>query len=349
MKRNERFLRIIPYMVIFVITVIIGFAILFYKIGAYHSTYNQAFQRNIDEKIITMEENDLPLLDSLKKYNSMHVYGEKLICSDETGKSRLQAYHVLNNVGSIVQKINIKRMPFSFIGFDGSHIYKLDNFAVMKNTIDSVNPKECHIDGVLDGILLKNSDMLVLKCHGDKIHFMIYKLNKEKNFKFARVTSSVPEDVKYKNKNEMSLAYDGTFFQSNGYVIYSFLHIPYLFVFKDNGDFVTKVRTIDNVPFPKIVRYNDYYIYKRGETFNSNVASFIRKGKIFVFSYRIKNVTTQYVLDSYDLQDARYLGSCMIHNSLRNNNTDIIEMLEYNKGIVLRTKKDIQYFLIEDE
>lgn len=117
--------------------------------------------------------------------------------------------------------------------------------------------------------------------------FYLKKENCSDNSKAERfLIKSLPADT-YDNKLKRRLAYSGNFIAYDGYITFTFEHCPWVYIFLSDGRYLTTIYTKDNVQLPKIIRYKDYFFYKRGATFNSNCAAFADKQYAYVLSYRV--------------------------------------------------------------
>ena len=131
------------------------------------------------------------------------------------------------------------------------------------------------------------------------------------------------------------------FLKVNGYITYTFQHLSQIFVFDEMGNFVKEVHTKDNVPYPSIIRYKQYYIYERGKTFNSNVASFADGEFLYVLSYRIPRREKQFVLDTYNLGTGKYQYSVCVSNGDKYSNIDIEDVFSENNAIYIDVGEEL--------
>jgi len=144
----------------------------------------------------------------------------------------------------------------------------------------------------------------------------------------------------YNSYLERLMAYDGDFFQYDNYITYTCLHMPNIWVFTTEGKLLTGITTQDSVPMPSITYYENALLYERGKTFNSNMASFVHEGKLYVFSYRVLR-DTEFVLDVYDLTSGRYLKSLDIPSKGFGNNLTIQSLLSFRGGLYIKTERGI--------
>lgn len=142
-------------------------------------------------------------------------------------------------------------------------------------------------------------------------------------------------DIKdnYNNYLKRILALGGVFFESSEYITYSCFYTPNIYVFRKNGDFVSHIKTEDNVPLPEISKYKDYYLLVMGKTHNSNMASFVYKENVYVISSQIERNLGKYVIDCYSLSTGDYLYSFYVDNAASEGN-GIVNSLKMNRDVV---------------
>lgn len=126
----------------------------------------------------------------------------------------------------------------------------------------------------------------------------------------------------YTSYPELSLVYDGQFNESDSLITYTCYHTPWIYILSRQGDLVAEVETRDRIPFPTIIRYRDYFVFERGRTFNSNMASFARGDTLNVFSYRVP-ASPGFTVDLYGIPRGDYLGSTHLEGGGEATNQDI--------------------------
>ena len=126
----------------------------------------------------------------------------------------------------------------------------------------------------------------------------------------------------YTSYPELSLVYDGVFNEGDSLVTYTCLHVPWVYVFDLEGNLVREVTTKDRVSVPIITRFKDYFVFARGKSFNSNMGSFARGDTLYVFSYRVP-ASPGFTLDLYGIPGGDYLGSIYLEGGGEATNQDI--------------------------
>ncbi len=146
---------------------------------------------------------------------------------------------------------------------------------------------------------------------------------------------------KYHSYVERTMAYDGAFFTYGSYITYSSFHMPYVWVFSADGKYVQTITTRDSVPMPTLMHYKNATLYERGKTFNTNAASFVKDGKVYVFSQRVEQMAGEFVLDAYELQSGKYIESYRFPSRGAGNNLDIYSLLVYNNTLYIETEAGV--------
>ncbi len=127
----------------------------------------------------------------------------------------------------------------------------------------------------------------------------------------------------YSNNLERKMAYSGIFRKYGEYITYSFAHLPWVYIFSLDGHPITTIHTKDDIPYPSIIRYKNYYLYERGKTHNSNLFSCVKDDIVYVLSYRVPNNHNGFLLDRYSLSSDKYLSSIDVPGPDKIDNHDI--------------------------
>lgn len=162
-----------------------------------------------------------------------------------------------------------------------------------------------------------------------QLHFSVCKLEKTVNASGYAIAElqNVGEieglwKSDYTSYPELSLVYDGVFNEGDSLVTYTCLHVPWVYVFDLEGNLVREITTKDRVPVPTITRFKDYFVFERGRTFNSNMASFARADTLYVFSYRVP-ASPGFTVDLYGIPRGGYLGSIGLESGGEATNQDV--------------------------
>ena len=115
----------------------------------------------------------------------------------------------------------------------------------------------------------------------------------------------------YSKVAQNNMIYQGNFSQDEKNIIYNFDKISKIFIFDKMGHLKSVIATKENVPTPKLtkeIRQNDtLFLYKRGETFSTNIGSAISDDTINVFSSRVKG--EEVIIDKYLIPTQKYITS----------------------------------------
>lgn len=205
---------------------------------------------------------------------------------------------------------------------------------------DSVKPQKLTHPAdnrVIASVVLANGDTLSFETINAKstsgYAFYLHRAGEE-GFYNRQCTFKLPFADTYCNKFERKLAFYGVFFASNNNITFTFIHLPYVYVFNERGQFVASIHTKDDVPMPSIIHYKGYYLYERGRTFNSNIASFVHNGNLYVMSSRVPKTVDQFLFDIYRLDNGKYSGSFSVDGIGNFTNHDV-DALDFQNGNVL--------------
>lgn len=86
-----------------------------------------------------------------------------------------------------------------------------------------------------------------------------------------------------------------------------------------------------------MIKYKDYFILAPGESFNSNIASFVYKDILCVFSYHAPSYG-EITVDCYNLSDGIYKGGISIKNERNMDNRMIDEVVVTSKYILINSR-----------
>lgn len=205
---------------------------------------------------------------------------------------------------------------------------------------DSLDMKQVSATKMIDSVELYNHNLLAFEPNDSSstasFHFFHY-VSSDNRIKRIRIDSNIPTCT-YSNVYEKRLAYSGVFLMKDNFITYTFNHLPIVSVFDKEGKFVKNIHTIDNVPCPSIIQYKQFYIYERGHAFNSNISSFVDGQYLYVFSYRVPKIATEFIADSYLLSTGKYQFSIRISNTGNCANTDIDRVYAVGNDVYIDTR-----------
>ena len=247
--------------------------------------------------------------------------------------------------GSIVRIYKSAKFDAQFFGQLGNQIYCISSSSLfLSNTTEQLIFSKAKLSlRFINATPINDSTLLVLKtdpiANNNKTSFGTLNVN-TKQFAELEKGDFLPEKKKYQVYQEQVLAYDGKFLNTNGIITYTFTHLPYIYVFDKTGKLIKNVKTLDNVPAPSIIKFEDFYIFERGKTFNSNVGAFVKDNSLFVLSFRIA-APAHYIIDKYNLHKGEYQGSFTIPNQNNMNNRDIEKLVFLHNHILIVSKNSV--------
>ena len=143
----------------------------------------------------------------------------------------------------------------------------------------------------------------------------------------------------YKNLSERTMAYDCTFSVSPKQMVLSFMHFSDIIVLDLKGKELCRLKTLEKVASPSIIKYKNCYLFERGKTFNANIAAFLYQNSLYVFSLKTSLQLTQYIVDCYDVDLGKYNYSFYINNAVNEGNMNIRNVFVSNDTITIESSK----------
>lgn len=213
-----------------------------------------------------------------------------------------------------------------FIG----HLYlRPIDFSIAENTMKSQERF------VLNSISLHTGDTLFYKTDSPDTTSS-YSFYREGIKEKSECVFRLPFKDNYCNSDERKMAYYGVFLNASNFITYTFIHVPYVCVFDDKGNFLSIIKTKDNVPSPSFIHYKNSIFYERGKTFNSNIASFVKGDFVYVISYRVPVSNKKFIFDIYNRENGDYITSIDVENGNKYCNRDIDNVVSDKQYIYLR-------------
>lgn len=225
------------------------------------------------------------------------------------------------------------------VSYSDSSLFWIADYKLKNINIQERNPQLLFYENkIINAIAIDNDKFLTINTDtavNNHIHFSIC----AKSTKSLKCIENLELELsdKYKTFPEKALAYNGTFLKAFNYITYNFAHIPYIYIFNKKGDFIKEIKTKDNVPYPSVIQYKDYFLLERGKSFNSNIASFVYRDILCVFSYHVPSYE-RLTIDCYGLSDGMYKGSISIKVEGRMDNSMIDEVVTASKYILINLR-----------
>lgn len=333
--------RKVQYGIVFSLTLFLCFCILFVKSYKNNKKGRYNFARTpYPNEFIAQINSQFDALDVENR--SINSFEDYVLLKDYT-LSRYDLYTVINHNGEKLKEIVLHDKGAELVAYSDSCMYLLSDYKLnfFKNN-----------EEVYKTIFYQNKIVNAINVGKDKFLFLdVDTIYNNVSFSVCNVSMDILKCIKtitvsltdkYKVFPEKVLAYSGSFSKAFGYITYTFHHIPYVYVFDNNGEFIATIKTKDNVPFPSIIRYKDYFVFERGNSFNSNISSFILDDIVCIFSYH-SPANGALTIDCYNLSDGGYKGSIFLKDNggkIRNN-AQIDEVTSISDNILVRVEGKI--------
>ncbi len=326
-----------PYILVLLGTFFLGCCILFFK--SYHNTvkdkYNFIRSSYLSEFIV---QTTSPF-DSLNTGKSaLYSFNNHILLKDNSKTKRDDLYTLINNNGKKLQNIVIPERSMSVVAYIDSCLFWILDFKLRAiNTQEKKTQTIFYKNKIINAIAIDKDKFLTIDTDTTTNNVSFSTCVKTSNSLKCIEKFKIELTDKYKVFQEKALAYGGYFLKAFNYITYSFSHIPYIYVFNNKGKFITSIKTKDNVPYPSVIQYKDYFIFERGNSFNSNLASFVYNNIVCVFSYHAPTYG-EITVDCYNLSNGKYRGSISIKNEGKVDNTMIDEIVTTSKYILISSR-----------
>ena len=209
------------------------------------------------------------------------------------------------------------------------------------------------INSSTDSIVLNNiSTYSIFECQDESFLMLGYQKDANETA-FYKVIQGQPvllKEIRKEKINDESrkfinnLLYNGEFSEIGNYIIYKCDLQSLIFLFDLKGNYITTIKTKENVPEPSITVFNDMYVYTRGRTFNSNVGAFVCKEYLNVISYR-SNEDRRVVVDRYSISNGNYIDSFVL-DDLRCSNREINQVFQTKDLVIFWGKEKIYFYTL---
>jgi hypothetical protein len=305
---------------------------------------NYFFERNF-VKVNNLKSIKISILDSINNHdfinatnNIITVYNKKQI---DNNIYRIDIYDISKNK---IMKSFETSLPTNSISYikDSCLVY-IDKFIlfsknIIDNKISNISNSNCKIYNAFplankkEYIFLGESKINnITKVGFFKSNIITKKLTIIKEIKTGTIKT---------NKN--FLIYTGIFSTNSNYITYTSNKTSNVFIFGLSGNLVNHIKTKENVPNPEIIEFNNTFGYKRGFTFSTNIATFIKKDDVYILSERVEK-SNNAVVDKYSLTTGEYLSSFNI-KSINTDNQNINNIFQMNDTIIFNSNyKFISY------
>lgn len=245
---------------------------------------------------------------------------------------------LMDDSGEILGDIVIPEKSMGVVSYIDSCLFWISDFK-----LKSINPQEknsqviFYENKIINAITIDSDKFLIIDTDtidSNRISFSICARMPDSLERIENLEVELSD--KYKTFPEKALAYSGVFHKAFNYITYTFSHIPLIYIFNNRGNFITAIKTKDNVPYPSVIQYKDYFILERGQSFNSNTASFVYGENLCVFPYHAPS-HGEFTVDCYSLSNGIYKGSISIKNRANMDNSMIDEVVIIPKYLLINS------------
>lgn len=299
------------------------------------------FSRLLYPKEFIVKTNSI--FDSLDTQGkTLYSYDNYILLKESSVSMEKDFCSLIDSHGKEIKQIIIPERTINIIAYMNNFLYWLSNYELKfldSTKRESIVKSFSYTQKIINAIPINKHKFLTLDIDTiqskGSVSFSVCTIIDNNSFK--RIGNIELPLNNYKKFPEKALAYSGVFLKTFKHITYSFSHLPYIYVFDNNGNFITVIKTKDNVPPPSIIQYKNYFIFERGKSFNSNVGSFVYENNVCVFSYH-SSLSGKYVIDCYDLSSGKYNGSIFISNQRsKRGNKMIDEIISTSEHILINS------------
>ncbi len=198
---------------------------------------------------------------------------------------------------------------------------------------NQMNSKSKVGSDILQSYQSRNGLIFTLRCVNGGASFCV-----GTNSSLCRSIQRIPDTEVYQGDwSKIRLACDGSFFESDHIITYTCYHLPQVYVFNDKGEALGIIYTIDEVPYPIFHKHSGRVTLERGYAHNSNIASFVRNGIVYVMSEQVLPVDPYIIFDCYRISDKVYLYSMKARSNTSLSNLYVSAISLLNDSLVIFT------------
>ena len=336
-------IRILPYLLVLIGTFFLGFFILVLKSPSHSTKTKYDFVRSLyPSDFIVQKTSPFDSLNIGK--NTLFSFDSYILLKDNSTADR-DLCTLMNENGEKLENIVIPERSMEVVSYIDSCLFWISNFKLKAINVQEKIPQAIFYENkIINAIAIDGDKFLTVDMDTIDSNCISFSICTKTPNSLKRIGNlEIELSDKYKTFQEKALAYSGVFHRAFNHITYSFSHIPYIYVFNDKRIFITAIKTKDNVPYPSVIQYKDYFILERGESFNSNIASFVYKDILCVFSYHAPSYG-EFTVDCYNLSDGMYKGSISIKNEENMDNRMIDEVVITSKYILINSRGRVTTF-----
>lgn len=199
------------------------------------------------------------------------------------------------------------------VSFKDGVLVWLSNMSLYASNGGSSQPRKLCED-VLNATFVESQGILILSFDPHSQEAIFFML---RNYREVERVSSFKVTDRLLTSPQAALILDGEFKTTGSSITYTCFYTPNVYVYSCGTGSVRSVGTIDRVPVPMLAYANGLFVLKRGSAFKSNLFSFVKDGSLYVFSYRVGDYKTGFLLDVYSLNNSTYQGSLLLKDPKR--------------------------------
>lgn len=321
--------------------------IIFLKSYKFNFKKDYYFDRNITKTSI-LKPIKIPILDSIKNHdfilatdNIITVYESQL---PQNNSINIKQYDIIKK--TIVKNFKTT-LPIGTISFvNNDNLFYIDKFQllsknIISNKISSISKLNLKIfnafpiSNINEYIILGEIKMAGLT----KVAFIKYNT-------ITNISKVIREiNINNEGTNRNFLMSNGVFSKNSNYITYTFNKSSKIFVFNKNGNFINQINTKENVPNPEIIEFNGSFGYKRGATYSTNIATFIKNDDVYILSERI-NEDKKIIIDRYSLKNGKYKNSFALNNT-EYGNKKVNNIFQIGNLIIINSSSDFKSYVLK--
>lgn len=226
----------------------------------------------------------------------------------EEGNDRTISYIYEERSNKLVWSGETPRIDLPIVSFNDGVLVWLSNMSLYASEGGDSQPRKL-CENVVDAISVKCQGVLILSFDPHSQEAVFFML---RNYREVERVSSFKITDRHLTSPQVALILDGNFKATGNDITYTSFYTPNVYVYNCNAGTVRSFGTIDQVPVPMLASVNGLFVLKRGFAFKSNLFSFVKGGFLYVFSYRVEDYDTGFLLDVYSLNNSIYQGSLFL-------------------------------------
>lgn len=325
---------------IIILIVLIPLISLYFKKRDTNHDLPFVFERKLSPNTFLKQESCVPFEEDLDQ-SLLLKNDSTLILSSQKGNIMSLIYWNFKNgqLDTLQRKVN---SHFLINSIEKDYCFYVDRFKIKSinlhdSSTDTLALNHISIYSVFE---CPDQSLLALGYQEDTYSTTFYKIIQGQAIPLKKIKKEETNDKSHIMTNFLS--YNGAFCKANNYIIYRCDLQSLIFLFDLKGNYITTIKTKENIPEPTITVFNDIYVYTRERTFNSNVGAFTHKGYLNVISYRSNN-SYQVVVDRYSISNGEYVNSYTL-DDLQCSNRKIRQVFQTKDKVVFLGEEKVYFY-----